>query len=57
MMRCNKFYPNLPENSGNLDLPRDLPENSNNFRLQKSCETLARLEKEAFHYHNVRKKI
>ena len=56
MMQCNKFYPSLPENSGNLDLPRDLPENSSNFRLQKSCEALARLEKEAIHYRNVRKK-
>ena len=60
MMQRNKFYPDLPEKSGSLDLPRDLPgdlpENSSNFRLQKSREALARLEKEAIHYHNVRKK-
>ena len=35
----------------------DLPENSDNFCLQKSCEALEKLEKEASHYHNVRKKI
>ena len=64
MEQYKKVYPDLPEKSGNLDLPRDLsrdlprdlPENSNNFRLQKSCEALAKLEKEAVHYHNVRKK-
>ena len=60
MEQYKKVYPDLPEKSGNLDLPRDLPrdlpENSNNFRLQKSCEALTKLEKEAVHYHNVRKK-
>ena len=60
MEQYKKVYPDLPEKSGNLDLPRDLPrdlpENSNNFRLQKSCEALAKLEKEAVHYLNVRKK-
>ena len=52
MKQCNKFYPDLPEKSANLDLS----ENSDNFRLQKSCEALEKLEKEAVHYHNVRKK-
>ena len=49
MMQCKKFYPNLPEKSGSLDLPTDLltdlPENSSNFRLQKSCEALLKNSK------------
>ena len=33
-----------------------LPKDGENFRLQKSCDTLARLEKEEKHYECVRKK-
>ena len=52
MEEYKKVYPDLPEKSGNPDLP----DNSDNFPLQKSFEALEKLEKEAVHYHNVRKK-
>ena len=48
MDNYNEIYPQLPE-SGDSQNPSD-------FRLQKSCDALNKIEKELKHYECVRKK-
>ena len=52
MEEYNKIYPELRKDKIYPEAPKD----GKTFRLQKSCEVLEKLEKEAKHYTGVKKK-